>query len=63
MNVVRRNPVPIYAVVCHECKSEIEYQASEVAWCHINCPVCGVSLWVSATSPVRYEPHKEAPPE
>ena len=41
MTVVKREPVPIYSEECPECKSVIEYKASEVAWCHIKCPVCG----------------------
>ena len=55
MTVVKREPVPIYSEECPECKSVIEYKASEVAWCHIKCPVCGTSMVAVAIYPVRYE--------
>ena len=55
MEVVNKKPVPIYQVECCECKSVIQYRASEVAWCHITCPVCGVSLWANTIAPVRME--------
>lgn len=55
MKVVDKKPVPIYEVVCNECKSKIQYKASEVCMCHIICPVCGVSLWANKIAPVRYE--------
>lgn len=55
MTVVERNPVPIYEVTCHECKSKIQYKASEVYYCHIQCPVCGMSLWASTIAPVKME--------
>ena len=59
MEVVDKKPVPIYEVVCHECKSRIRYKACEVSWCHITCPVCGVSLWADTICAVDYEPPKE----
>lgn len=55
MVVAERKPVPIYEVECTECHSKIQYKASEVSLCHIQCPVCGVSLWADAIQPVRYE--------
>ena len=55
MTVTEKKPVPIYEVECCECKSKIQYRASEVYYCHITCPVCGVSLWASTIQPVRYE--------
>lgn len=55
MTVVKREPVPIYSEECPECKSVIEYKASEVAWCHIKCPVCGTLMGAIAIHPVRYE--------
>lgn len=55
MNVLEKKPVPIYEVICFECKSKIQYKASEVSWCHITCPVCGVSLWANTTFPVRMD--------
>lgn len=55
MIVVEKKPVPIYEVECIECKSKIQYTKSEVFTCHIQCPVCGVSLWASTIQPVRYE--------
>ena len=60
MIIVERKPVPIYEETCPECKSRIQYKASEVALCHINCPVCGISLWARTISPVKYFiPEKE----
>ena len=53
MKVIERKPVPIYEITCFECKSRIQYKASEVSWHHITCPVCGVSLWVDAVHPVK----------
>ncbi len=48
MKVVERKPVPIYEVTCPECHSTIEYKKSEVHWSgFINCPVCGMEVWVS----------------
>ncbi len=55
MIVTEKNPVPIYEVTCFECKSKIQYKRSEIFICHIQCPVCGVSLWADAIQPVRYE--------
>ena len=55
MIVVEKKPVPIYEVTCCECKSKIQYKASEVYYCHITCPVCGMSLWANTSSPVRME--------
>lgn len=55
MEVIKRKPVPVYEVTCHECGSRIQYKASEVSLCHITCPVCGVSLWANTISPVRME--------
>ena len=59
MEVVDRKPVPIYEVECHECHSKIQYRAVDVAWCHITCPVCGVSVWASTIAPVRMEEAQE----
>ena len=43
MEVVKRNPIPLYEIECHECNSVIRFQAGEVdAYEHITCPVCGV---------------------
>ena len=58
MIVVEKKPVPIYEVTCYECKSKIQYKQSEVYYGHIQCPVCGVSLWASTILPVRYEESK-----
>ena len=64
MIVTEKKPVPIYEVTCGECKSKIQYKKSDAAalcssstvfTCHIQCPVCGVSLWADAIQPVRYE--------
>lgn len=59
MDVIDKQPIPIYEVICDECKSKIRYKACEVFWCHISCPVCGVSLWAGTCCPVEYEPPKE----
>lgn len=64
MKVIERKSVPIYEVTCYECKSKIEYKASEASWHHITCPVCGVSLWANMICPVRFdtlEKEKEEP--
>lgn len=55
MTVVERKPVPIYEVTCIECKSRIQYKQSEVSFCHITCPVCGISLWANTICPVKME--------
>lgn len=55
MTVVKREPVPIYSDECPECKSVIEYKASEIAWYYIKCPVCGTLIGAVAIHPVRYE--------
>lgn len=55
MEVIERKPIPIYEVECYECHSKIQYKASEIEWCHITCPVCGVLLWASTVCPVRME--------
>lgn len=54
MEIIEKRPVPIYETICHECKSRYRYKAVEVAWMHINCPVCGSSNWASL-NPVAYE--------
>lgn len=61
MKIVKANGVPIYEVTCIECKSIIRYKACEVSWCHIICPVCGVSLWANMISPVAYESQENRP--
>lgn len=55
MQIVERKPVPIYEVICFECGSKIRYQASEVNYSHITCPVCRTLLWAMTISPVAYE--------
>ena len=55
MFIVEKNPIPIYQVICHECKSKIQYKASEVHLCQITCPVCGMALWADTILPVRME--------
>lgn len=60
MTVVKRNPVPIYETVCPECASVIRYKACEVAWQHIECPVCESSVWANTICPVNFdEIHKD----
>lgn len=55
MKVVDEKPVPIYQTKCPECKSIIEYMASEVHFTgYITCPVCGMSVWASKIMPKRY---------
>lgn len=55
MIVVDRKPVPIYELTCNECKSRIQYRASEISICHITCPVCGFSNWADKIAPVWME--------
>lgn len=55
MTVVDRKPIPIYETECVECKSKIQYKASEVSLSYIICPVCGMSVWANTISPVRME--------
>lgn len=55
MTVVEKKPIPIYEVECPECKSRIQYKAAEVSYHHIDCPVCGISLWAYTMVPVRME--------
>lgn len=54
MIVVDKKPVPIYEVVCPECRSKIKYKKSEACTCHITCPVCGSSIWADAIAPDGY---------
>lgn len=58
MEIVDRKPVPIYEVVCPECKSTIRYKACEVSFCHIICPVCGTAIWASTIAPVFFSEEK-----
>lgn len=55
MQIVERKPVPIYEVICFECGSKIRYQAAEVHYSHITCPVCRTLLWAMTINPVAYE--------
>ncbi len=55
MKVIDKRPVPIYEVECLECHSKVRYKASEVAWNHITCPVCGVWIWTDTICPVEYQ--------
>lgn len=55
MTIIEKNHVPIYEVICNECKSKIHYKKSEVSLCHITCPVCGMSLWAKTRIPVAYQ--------
>jgi len=55
MEIITAQPIPIYESKCPECKSIIRYKACEVAFCHITCPVCGISLWATTISPVTYK--------
>lgn len=59
MTVVDRKPVPIYEAECQECHSKIQYRKSEAPLGSINCPVCGIPIWVDVWAdtirPVKYE--------
>ena len=55
MRVIERKPVPLYEIECPECQSILQYIASEVSFCHITCPVCGISLWANTCCPVTYK--------
>ncbi len=59
MIIVEKKPVPLYEVVCGECFSRIRYRASEVSLSHIQCPVCGISLWANTIKPVGFEETEE----
>lgn len=55
MTVIERNPVPFYEVRCPECTSKIRFWASEVSYGQIQCPVCGIPVYVCASHPVGHE--------
>jgi len=55
MTVIDKKPVPIYEVECFECHSIIHYKKCEISNCFITCPVCGMSIMVTAISPIKYE--------
>lgn len=56
MEVVKRNPIPLYEIECPECKSVIRYKASEVdKFERITCPVCGMSFKVSTLFSITYK--------
>lgn len=55
MEVVERKPVPIYEAICPECGSKIHYKTSEVFNLHIDCPICGMSMWAYMLKPVKME--------
>ena len=64
MNVVKREPVPIYEEECYECHSVIRFRKSELGFGgRITCPVCGVSIYANTLQPVEmlpdYEPVEE----
>ena len=59
MIVVEEHKTPIYELKCTECQSIIRYKASEVSWCHITCPVCGVSNWANTICPVEVKAKDE----
>lgn len=59
MEVIERNIVPIYQLECYECKSKIRYKASEVSWCQIICPVCGMPNQADTTFPINIPKQKE----
>lgn len=55
MKVVDRKPIPIYEVVCPECKSVIHYKKSEVCFTgYIYCPICSIEIWANTAKPVCY---------
>lgn len=47
MTIILKKPIPVYQSECPECHSIFQYTANEVHWMHIDCPVCGVSVWAS----------------
>ena len=59
MKIIEARSVPVYEVVCTECRSKIQYKSCETHFGFITCPVCGVSLWASTIMPVGDEPPKE----
>ena len=54
MIVIDKKPIPIYEVECRECHSKIQYQKSEVEYCALTCPVCGMSIHAIPLNPVCY---------
>lgn len=59
MEIIKEQPIPFYEVTCSECRSVIRYKACEVNFCHITCPVCGVSVWADTVCPIMPELPKE----
>ena len=44
MEIIKKNPIPLYESICPECGSVFRYKACEVSLLHITCPVCGSSV-------------------
>lgn len=50
IEVVERKGVPVYEVECDECKSILRYTRADMnTLTSIECPVCGVSIYVIPT--------------
>ena len=60
MEIIKKNPVPLYESICPECGSVFRYKACEVSLLHITCPVCGSSVWANTISPVNFREIYEA---
>ena len=60
MEIIKKNPIPLYESICPECGSVFRYKACEVSLLHITCPVCGSSVWANTISPVNFREIYEA---
>ena len=47
MTIIEKKPIPYYESKCPECGSVFRYKKSEVSLAHVDCPVCGISIWAS----------------
>jgi len=54
MEIIDKQKVPYYELICEECKSKLRYKECEVAWLHLTCPVCGHSNWANTVIPAGY---------
>ena len=60
MEIIKKNPIPLYESICPECGSVFRYKACEVSLLHITCPVCGSSIWANTINPVNFREIYEA---
>ena len=60
MEIIKKNPIPLYESICPECGSVFRYKACEVSLLHITCPVCGSSVCANTINPVNFREIYEA---